>query len=231
MLSFLWPGFAVFNSCATLKKKRRGHVREGCHVNRLKQMGYHFCVLNKVSQVCLLLLVVSMCIVICLQPIMCHFSIAVNSAPAVAPETPNQLATDRATLAQEKEDAVQQQDNEDIGIFSVEIFRKERNFFLSRHYFCELLRQTSVETSYISSSGMRSSGCVSWSSHSAESDLSCWQRSPTFFLGPLNSKAYIIPQEKKIHKLECFIECVHMTSRRPCWRSKQRNGGHLGGVQ
>ncbi|KAK2572505.1 Nematocyst expressed protein 6 [Acropora cervicornis] len=38
----------------------------------------------------------------------------VNSAPAVAPETPNQLATDRATLAQEKEDAVQQQDNEDI---------------------------------------------------------------------------------------------------------------------
>ena len=27
------------------------------------------------------------------------------------------------------------------------------------------------------------------------------------------------------------IECVHMTSRRPCWRSKQRNGGHLGGVK
>ena len=80
-----------------------------------------------------------------------------NSAPAVAPETPNQLATDRATLAQEKEDAVQQQDNEDIGIFSVEIFRKERNFFLSCHYVCELLRQTSVETSYISSSGMKSS--------------------------------------------------------------------------
>ncbi|XP_074612930.1 uncharacterized protein LOC141871253 [Acropora palmata] len=43
------------------------------------------------------------------------YSRAVNSAPAVAPETPNQLATDRATLAQEKEDAVQQQDNEDIG--------------------------------------------------------------------------------------------------------------------
>ena len=27
------------------------------------------------------------------------------------------------------------------------------------------------------------------------------------------------------------IECVHMTSRQPCWRSKQRNGGHLGGVK
>ena len=25
-----------------------------------------------------------------------------------------------------------------------------------------------------------------------------------------------------------LIECVHMTSRRPCWRSKQRNGGHVG---
>ena len=33
----------------------------------------------------------------------------------IAPETPNQLATDRATLAQEEEDAVQQQDNDDIG--------------------------------------------------------------------------------------------------------------------
>lgn len=32
-----------------------------------------------------------------------------------APETVNQLATDRATLAQEEEDAVQQQDNDDIG--------------------------------------------------------------------------------------------------------------------
>ena len=29
----------------------------------------------------------------------------------------------------------------------------------------------------------------------------------------------------------CCIECVHMTSRRPCWRSKQKNGGHLGGVK
>ena len=37
------------------------------------------------------------------------------SAPIIAPETPNQLATDRATLAQEEEDAVQQQDNDDIG--------------------------------------------------------------------------------------------------------------------
>ena len=26
-------------------------------------------------------------------------------------------------------------------------------------------------------------------------------------------------------------ECVHMTSRQPCWRSKQRNGGHLGWVK
>ena len=32
-----------------------------------------------------------------------------------AQETVNQLATDRATLAQEEEDAVQQQDNDDIG--------------------------------------------------------------------------------------------------------------------
>ena len=28
-----------------------------------------------------------------------------------------------------------------------------------------------------------------------------------------------------------LIECVHMTSRGPCWRSKQRNGGHVGGVK
>ena len=27
------------------------------------------------------------------------------------------------------------------------------------------------------------------------------------------------------------IERVHMTSRRPCWRSKQRNGGHVEGVK
>ena len=26
------------------------------------------------------------------------------------------------------------------------------------------------------------------------------------------------------------IERVHSTSRRPCWRIKQRNGGHVGGV-
>ena len=50
------------------------------------------------------------------------------------------------------------------------------------------------------------------------------------FLCPLNSKAYIILQ-KKIYKMECFIECVQMTSQRPCWRSKQRNGGHFGGVK
>ena len=37
------------------------------------------------------------------------------SSPASAPETPNQLATDRATLAQEEEDAVQQQDSDEIG--------------------------------------------------------------------------------------------------------------------
>ena len=28
-----------------------------------------------------------------------------------------------------------------------------------------------------------------------------------------------------------IIKCVHMTSRRSCWRSKQRNGGHLGGMK
>ena len=35
-------------------------------------------------------------------------------------------------------------------------------------------------------------------------------------------------QNRQVKKV---IECVHMTSRRPCWRSKQRNGGHLGGVK
>ena len=34
-----------------------------------------------------------------------------------------------------------------------------------------------------------------------------------------------------VFSLSHTIECVHMTSRRPCWRSKQRNGGHLGGVK
>ena len=38
------------------------------------------------------------------------------STPVSVPETPNQLATDRATLAQEEEDSVQQQDNDDIGM-------------------------------------------------------------------------------------------------------------------
>lgn len=38
------------------------------------------------------------------------------STPVSAPETPNQLATDRATLAQEEEDSVQQQDNDEIGM-------------------------------------------------------------------------------------------------------------------
>ena len=28
-----------------------------------------------------------------------------------------------------------------------------------------------------------------------------------------------------------IIECVHMTSQWPCCRSKQRNGGHVGGVK
>ena len=28
-----------------------------------------------------------------------------------------------------------------------------------------------------------------------------------------------------------YVECVYMTSRRPCWRIKQRNGGHVGGVK
>ena len=27
------------------------------------------------------------------------------------------------------------------------------------------------------------------------------------------------------------IRSVHMTSRQPCWTSKQRNGGHVGGVK
>ena len=99
-------------------------------MKRVRQMCCHFSVLDEVFQVRLSLLVVVMYIVICLKPTMFHFSTAVSSVPAVAPETPNQLATDRATLAQEQEDAVQQQDNDDIGIFSVEIIRKELNFSL-----------------------------------------------------------------------------------------------------
>ena len=35
---------------------------------------------------------------------------------------------------------------------------------------------------------------------------------------------------EKLAKL-IAIDCVHMTSRRPCWRSKQTNGGHVGGVK
>ena len=40
----------------------------------------------------------------------------------------------------------------------------------------------------------------------------------------------------RISHYECtvvlkVIECIHMTSRRPCWRSKQRNGGHVGGAK
>ena len=34
-----------------------------------------------------------------------------------------------------------------------------------------------------------------------------------------------------IVKRRISLQCVHMTSRRPCWRSKQRNGGHVGGVK
>ena len=35
-----------------------------------------------------------------------------------------------------------------------------------------------------------------------------------------------------IGRSNCFgIGCVHMTSRRPFWRSKQRNGGHVRGVK
>ena len=59
-------------SCTTLKKGRKSQVREGCHVNRLRQMCYYFSVLNEVSQVRLSLLVVAMCIVICLHPTMCR---------------------------------------------------------------------------------------------------------------------------------------------------------------
>ena len=44
-----------------------------------------------------------------------HLYSADVSSPASAPETPNQLATDRATLAQEEEDTVQQQDSDEIG--------------------------------------------------------------------------------------------------------------------
>ena len=42
------------------------------------------------------------------------------------------------------------------------------------------------------------------------------------------AQAYQIIGQQKRGSLQ-LIECAHMTSRRPCWRSKQRNGGHLGG--
>ena len=38
-------------------------------------------------------------------------------------------------------------------------------------------------------------------------------------------------QHLLVWSVDGVIGCVHMTSRRPCWRSKQRNGGHLGGVK
>ena len=51
-----------------------------------------------------------------------------------------------------------------------------------------------------------------------------------FVLSTVTSTLFFRPHT--IRKLPIVpIECVHMTSRRPCWRSKQRNGGHLGGVK
>ena len=38
-------------------------------------------------------------------------------------------------------------------------------------------------------------------------------------------------KNKSLLEQQNAIVCVHMTSRRPRWRSKQRNGGHLGGVK
>ena len=38
------------------------------------------------------------------------------------------------------------------------------------------------------------------------------------------------PRLQRESKVLSPIECAHMTSRRLCWRSKRRNGGHLGKV-
>ena len=41
-------------------------------------------------------------------------------------------------------------------------------------------------------------------------------------IAPLKAFVIYLPPKKK---------CVHMTSRPPCWGSKQRNGGHVGRVK
>ena len=58
--------------------------------------------------------------------------------------------------------------------------------------------------------------------------------SVTSLMFPLSAAAVLERKEDKNKTLleqQNAIDCVHMTSRRPCWRSKQRNGGHLGGVK
>ena len=68
ILSFLWPGFAVFVHNIEEGEKESCKRRMSC-----KQVEtFYFSVLNEVSQVRLSLLVVAMCIVICLHPTMCR---------------------------------------------------------------------------------------------------------------------------------------------------------------
>ena len=39
------------------------------------------------------------------------------------------------------------------------------------------------------------------------------------------------PKKSRKKNSTKLIDCVHVTSRQPCWRSKQRNSGHVGGVK
>ena len=72
------------------------------------------------------------------------------------------------------------------------------------------------------------------------------KRNPTKFIRPnpnevptsdpkeisnILNKYFATVGSKLASKIPQTIGCVHMTSRRPCWRSKQRIGGHVGGVK
>ena len=52
----------------------------------------------------------------------------------------------------------------------------------------------------------------------------------SYIFGP-SVVIYDIRSNNRRSKLHAVIERVQMTSRRPCWRSNQRDGGHVGGVK
>ena len=77
---------------------------------------------------------------------------------------------------------------------------------------CLVLTHEKLER-YLSKSQLRRNGQVLWSDCKI----------------PVHLFAYCLLLFK--NETLITIECVHMTSRRPCWRSKQRNGVRLGGVK